>query len=227
MAWKKYKKYIIGIIIALIVWCFSIFCAVFLLKKINFRVDEIQEKITKQENEKKKMQEMPKFQNQNELIKEKESSIPVLFSKDNAVTLIEKLENLAQETNNQIEIQLSDDISGDRPKSTASNEKNSKEKTKDTSIMGNLPSQNYLDIKVKLTGDYDGFVEFLNKIENLDYYSDVVSLQIIAKDEASEQTQANPFLNSGIGKAQSDSGSNKNNQKETISNIEILYYIQK
>lgn len=214
MIWKKYKKYIIGIVIIMIIWALSIFCLVFLFKKINSKISEIQEKIISQENEKNRLAEIPKFQDQNDLIQQKESTIPALLSKDDAVTLIEKLESLATETNNQIDIQLINNVS--QTVKTPS-------KNKDVSILGNLPSSNYLDMKIKLTGDYNSLVNFISKVENLDYYSDVVSVQVDIGDNSQPQSSVTPFSNSTNG---SNNSNPPINQGGTVSSVEIVYYIQ-
>lgn len=182
-----------------------------LLGGINKVRDQIQEEILKQEIIRQQLGELPKIQEQYEMLIKKESVVDVLFDKNNAVTLIEKLEGLAQSGNNKIEISVQD-----KPKSTQENKSSqslSKKKDTEKELVEYLPSQDYLQMKITITGSYNSIVDFIKKLESFEYYCDITSIQIKQAESDNKQVAdigvANPF----------DSNHAMENQ-EVVENIE-------
>jgi hypothetical protein len=161
-----------------------------LIRKIEAKNSKIQEIISDQEMKKEKIMQIPALKNQFEMVVKDEERIDIFLSRDNLVGLIEKIEKVSEETGNKIKIELSEEQLD--KKNTKS--KKDAEKGKTSSI--NLPSDNYIKMKMTLSGDYAGLLNFINKIENADYYSDIISFKITDNLKNSGNSSGNPFSSS-------------------------------
>ncbi|EKE18962.1 MAG: hypothetical protein ACD_9C00184G0001 [uncultured bacterium] len=146
--------------------------------RINTIKDQIQEEEMKQEVVRRQISELPKIQSQYETLKTGDLS-DVLLDKEKAVILIEKLEKIAENTGNSIVIKVEESVV--ETKKTSSKNKPVAEAT----IFDDLPSSDYLRLKITLTGEYDSVVNFIKAIESFEYYCDIVGIQISKNDEES------------------------------------------
>lgn len=175
---KKFiqKQREILIVVAYVGFVFAlVYIVIFpLLGKIGDVSDAIQKDILNQEIVKQRLNEIPKMQEQFGLLEKNEEILDVLFEKNNAVQLIEKLEKVAQETQNQISITMQEQVN--TQKNTLKVEK--KNERGENVIVASLPSENYLQMKIAVEGSYGSIVNFIDSLENLEYYCDILSLQI-------------------------------------------------
>ncbi len=51
-------------------------------------------------------------------------------------------------------------------------------------VLGSLPSQEYLQMKIELKGDYNSIIKFIDFLENLEYYCDIVAIQMRNADSS-------------------------------------------
>ncbi|MDD5396979.1 MAG: hypothetical protein PHW24_02860 [Candidatus Moranbacteria bacterium] len=149
-----------------------------LLARIGDKSNQIQEDSLKQESLRKHLAELPNIEQQYKKLEGNSDAVDILLDKGNAVILIEKLEKLADDTGNKIAISVTPSVA-DQPKASA------KDKAKvDESIVGKLPSQNYLQMKITLVGEYDSITNFIRLLENFEYYADITSIQLTQNDSA-------------------------------------------
>lgn len=170
---KKQKEYIALALFLIMIFGLLHFVVIPLLGKIDGIKNVMEEATLKQEIKKQRLEELPKIREQYSEIENQQEKIEVLLSKKQAVALIERLEKLAQDTGNKISISIQEDA----PKKSApigSLKKDSPE----TTLVDSLPSKNYLRLKIILLGDYSGIFRFISSLETLEYYSDIVSINI-------------------------------------------------
>lgn len=187
---KKNKNWLIVAVYFFAIAAIYSFLARPLIRKIEAKNSKIQEIISDQEMKKEKIMQIPALKNQFEMVVKDEERIDIFLSRDNLVGLIEKIEKVSEETGNKIKIELSEEQLD--KKNTKS--KKDAEKGKTSSI--NLPSDNYIKMKMTLSGDYAGLLNFINKIENADYYSDIISFKITDNLKNSGNSSGNPFSSS-------------------------------
>ena len=193
-----------------------------LLSKIEGINNQIQEESMKQEIVKQQLEELPKIQQQYEALQKNEGFIDVLLDKNNAVTLIEKLENLAQDSGNKIEISIQN---SSLPENVAVVTTNTN--TDDTLIKA-LPSADYLQLHILLTGDYNKIVNFISRLENMEYYSDITGIEIKQSDVTDNTGVTNPFnLNSVTDSNKISSESNQGDQGNLEATIDVVFYTKK
>lgn len=152
-----------------------------LLSRISDTNDQIQQEIIKQEGLTLYLEQLPTIEKQYETLSSSSNLKNVLLDKEKAVVLIEKLEKLAEKTNNKITIAVQESAA---PVKKAVDKKAAP--VADTLAAG-LPSQDYLQLKITLTGDYSGVVNFISALEKFEYYSDVTSIQINKETLAAAQ----------------------------------------
>ncbi|EKD58247.1 MAG: hypothetical protein ACD_56C00165G0002 [uncultured bacterium] len=149
--------------------------------------DRIQEEQIKQESSRKQLNDLPKIQEQYATLQN--SNIDgILLDKDDAVILIEKLEQLASQSGNDISITVQEQT----------NQKTTNTKAKkgaESAPIIELPSANYLSLKIVLNGDLNTIGRFIKMLESFEYYCDVMDMQIknMKEASASKSGTTNPF----------------------------------
>lgn len=184
--WKKYKLWL-SIAIYLSLTVVSFFFAVSpLLRDIREKSDEIQKIKIDNEINQGRIAKLPEMRGLHVIFEQESNNLNVVLDQSSSVDFIKKLELLAQETGNKISFKI-DDNSGSSKNDKANAAK--KEKKDSESISDNLSSDSYLSMEVTLEGKYENFTSFLYKIENLDYYVNVLSLSLIKEtiDQTSGQ----------------------------------------
>lgn len=190
-----------------------------LFKAINSKNTKIQETLADQESKKERLEELPRLREQFEMVENEEGKMIELFGEDRAVELIEKMEKTAETTGNKIAIE----VPGEKDKTGRPKAKVSKEESE---LHTKLPGKDYLEMIVKLEGDYNQLLNFLEKIEEAELYSDVISLEISAKQEA-------PSGSSELGVVYPASGSKAGQERAVAgepalaSAIGIVFYVKK
>jgi hypothetical protein len=188
--------------------------------------NKIQETIVGEENKKKRLGELSKLSEQYDKVVKDEEKLLILIGEEKAVEVIERIERVAQETGNEVIIEV---ISADE-KAKATKGKSSDGEEKEQSIYDDLPSDSYLKFKAKLKGDYNDLLNFIEKIENLEYYADITDFQM--------ESVIDPLTNK-VKEAQSDSSTAENQKseeedaQETVpeknivnSSVTIIFYLK-
>jgi hypothetical protein len=218
--WRKQKQNILILGLPIL-----IFAAVFLLiipqkEKINKQAEDVQKMIADHEAREKKISELERMRQQYDLIKINDGNMGVLFSSDRVVEVIEKLEKIAQESENIIFIEIEDEAKKTAIKTT--------EKDKNEEILRPL-SEDYIKMNIRLEGSYRNLVEFINKIENADYYADISSVQTTVKKPISAG-QSSSFINPFTADINTDPEKKEEKIKDergdviVYSNIGVVFY---
>ncbi len=169
---KDQREYLAVAAFFVILGMLGYFVVLPLLKKIADIKNEIEEGYVIQDIKKQRLAELPKIRQQYLEIGNQQEKMNVLLVKENAVLVIERLEKLAQDTNNKIVISVQE---GNSPKGVFAEVAADKAAT---DLVNSLPSKNYLKLKVSLLGGYEDLLKFLSSLETLEYYSDIVGINI-------------------------------------------------
>lgn len=190
-----------------------------LLSKIEEANNQIQEESMKQEIIKQQLGELPKIQQQYDALQENEGSVDILLDKDNAVTLIEKLETLADNCGDKIEISVQNSqLQKNIVVATI------KTSTEDT-LINALPSTDYLQMQIVLTGNYNEAIDFIRKLESMEYYSDITGIKIKQNEQTIDVGVANPFSSNSTTDVQKIS--DKSNLENIETTLNVVFYTKK
>ncbi len=221
--WKKQNQSIL--IFGLpIVGLFIVFFLIIPQKKnIDDKTNEIQKMIARHEDKSKKISEIDKMRQQYELIEKNAENMGVVFFSEKVVEVIEKIERIAEETENKISIEIDEgkEDKEDKKKSTDSKKQNETLKP---------ATENYITVKIRLEGSFRSLLEFVNKIEKFDYYADIFSLQTTINKPASASysgSYANPFVGGSEAPKEKEIEKLTNEQGERIiySTLDVLFYM--
>jgi hypothetical protein len=190
---SKQSEIVAILVYAGVVACLGYFFIVPLIGRIGDKSNQIQEDSLKQESARKHLAELPNIEQQSKKLQENGDSVDILLDKNNAVVLIEKLEKLADSTGNKITISVLQD-SVVQPSTPVAK---SKTKAVDT-LIGGLPSQNYMQMKIILVGEYNSIRNFMRLLENFEYYNDVIDIQIVQSDTVSSSAGAGSASTGGM-----------------------------
>jgi hypothetical protein len=211
--WKKYKIQIVlaGYVFTLGVFIYGGIFAV--VKNIKNGAAEIQKKIIDNEIDKKNLAKIPQLMNDYEIFSSQENNLKVILQKESEIEFIKSLEDLARETGNEISLKLIEEESS----SIKNIQVKSKTKEKNVkNIESNLPYKNYITIQLELKGKYPELMGFIQKLENIGYYTNIVSFDLTKEEDQAEKESNNPFVESG------DTSVSEENNNEEIQKKEIL-----
>jgi len=139
------------------------------IRGIVYNSDEIQKKRIDNEINQKGIEKIPEMDKLMELFQQKKNNLEILLNAGEEVNFFKHIESLALETGNGIEIKISENENS-QPKKD--------KKTKDISILGNLPYAKYTLMELTLFGNYENLLKFLGKLEKNDKYVNVIGLDI-------------------------------------------------
>jgi len=197
--WENYKEVFILLAYAAFLIGLFVFIAKPLFSQIQEKRKYAEEKAVEKEITDKKIKELPQLKEKMAVIQQEEAKLNVFFSQENALPLIEKIETLAAETGNGIKIEIISE--GGSSKDDA---RKNKDKDKEA-IMSNLPGANFIIVRLSLSGDFNSAARFIQKIENFDYFSDIISIKMSRIDRGDSRDR----LKSGSGFFNSNAGENE------------------
>lgn len=187
--WRKYKIHLIIIAYLFSVGAVYFFAVKPLVLKIGEENDRIQGVLADQENRQEKIARIPVFKNQFEKIKSEEDRIKISLTGDTVVDLIKRIENISETTGNEVKIEVAPDQAN--KKTPVKSKKDDGKSSKD--LISGLPGEKYITISITAQGDYENMINFVRKLENMDYYSDIISFKITKTKENAALSSANPF----------------------------------
>lgn len=152
-----------------------------LIESIKKNSDEIQKVKIDREINQEKISKLPEMKSGYAAYEQEKSNLDVILDQNNSVDFIKKVELLAEETGNNISLSIADNPD---PSKNAKDAKTGKKNPEN--IIDNLPSDKYISMKMTLEGNYESFIRFLYKLENLDYHVNVISFDL-SKESASEE----------------------------------------
>jgi len=210
--WKKYKEYIVSVLFFVVLILVYIFIVRPLAAKIGENTDEIQKKIADRTVYEEKTKNLTKIKEQAEIYRKNEDYVKnVLARQDQVVELVEELEKLAKDTGNEIKIEINEE----------KKEKDKKAKKDEESIK--LPSENYLQMKILVYGKYRDIFNFIKKLENINFWNDIISLNITKRETSqfSRPDNVSIFENPG-----GINPSNEQASKNVTAVMEAVFYLE-
>lgn len=205
--WKKYNIWIIGgvfLAAVLLAWFFVVLPIKGNIKKNS---DEIQKKIIDNNIYKERAQKIPEMEKTQATFEGNKNNLKIFLNGSSEVDFIKKIESVAEETGNRITLKIEE----------SANQKTDKKDEND--IKNALPGNNkYVAMQISLEGNYENLFNFMRKLENINYYVNIISLNL---SKAIVQKEASPFASTD---AEKTSG---NIEKEIIkSNLEAIVYLE-
>jgi hypothetical protein len=223
--WRKYKLWISLLSYAAAVVLLLFFLVNPLIQKIKQKSEEIQKRTVDNEINLARISKLPEMKNVHETFVQEEPNLNIIVDSSREVDFIEKLETLAEETGNKIELKILENYTDQNASKSPAV---SKGKNIADEIRASLPYGKYLVVQVSLEGNYDNFLNFIYKLENFDYYVNVLSISL--GKQAQENTQesgSDPFTPSNANTGGSPDAKSKIIPKETLkSSINIAAYIK-
>jgi hypothetical protein len=183
--WRKNNEAIMIIVFLIVLGVSVKFVILPLYHSVNSERDSIQKEILLQQSKKDRIQKIPDYKKQTESILKNKKQFDVFISEKNALTLIERIEAVAQKCGVEIKIEIAEKtISApvQKKKDGADKKKEGEIKT----LVEELPADDYMSLKILTTGDFKGVYSFLKKMEAMDYMSDVISFSIRQAQEEDE-----------------------------------------
>jgi Tfp pilus assembly protein PilO len=214
---KKHKIVLIVTAYFVAVGLVSLFFAWPMMKEVREKNNELQTKMVDQEIKKDRLAKLSSIREQFEMVKNQEGAVNISLNKENVVSLVEKLEKISDDTGNKIKIELFDEQS-EKKKSAQAKKANNDEKI----IIENLPSDKYIMINISLKGGYGSFMNFLKKLENMEYYADVVSVKVSKNSDSQNVSASNPFETNPI----SENAPSEDGKNDVLSTISAVFYLE-
>lgn len=136
-----------------------------------------------QANRESRTKELPQLRERYNRILENEQKFDTMVSHDQTVPFIEHIESLAHDTGVDITITNQDQpAQKKKPQASASGDSDNPspggKKKKDDTLIGNLPLNAYMSLRLTVHGAYPKVAEFLYHLEALPYAIDVVAIDI-------------------------------------------------
>jgi hypothetical protein len=245
--WRKYKIVISIGAFLLIAPPLFYWTTLFALEKIQSKADKIQEKIIDANLDKLKIEKIPKMEEVDAEFEKNKDSVGIILDSSSKVDFIRYIESLSEETNNEIEIKVLNENQNSplaKEKARLAAEEEARLTKKDNpgkkdisgeekkSIEDQLLYKKYISVQIDLTGDYDGFLNFVHKLENNKYYMNILSFnlqKIFVSEEDSIKNQN--YSSNGIflsPTSEMDVGETEDDKGEPIlkSSLNIIVYME-
>lgn len=209
--WRKYNLWISAAVFLAAVFLIWFFVMSPLRKSIEANADEIQKKNIDSDIYKERVQKIPEMEKMQTTFDANRNNLKIFLNGSSEVDFIKKIESVAEETGNRITLKIEEN--------TDQKTKKTDEKKDETDIKNALPGNNkYVTIQISLEGNYENLFNFIRKLENINYYVNVISLDL-NKDIV--EKEANPFTSADAKKT------GGNIEKEVIkSNLEAIVYLE-
>lgn len=218
--WKKNKLQLsicIYLAMAILIYIVVVMPLILRIKEIS---NETQKMIVDEEINRSKISKLSDMREIHEAIRRNEDNFNIMIDSSQEVGFIKKLEALAESTGNKIEIKIDESNAGEN---SSKNTKSSKAKLAED-IMNILPHDRYLLIQLSLEGNYQGLMEFIYKLENFDYYVNVVSISLMKDVKERAREVSNDIFSSSSALDKKNTNGTENILK---SNIALVAYIKK
>ncbi len=202
-----------------------------LLNKVIDNSDGIQKKNIEQQIKKNRLSEFPQMEKTWGIYLSSKKKLDVILDNKGEVKFIEKLESMAQSTNNGIALKIGNFYNAQNPRKVI--QTSLKKGAVKKGILDTVPYKSYLRVEINLQGNYQGLVDFIYRLENNNYYINIISLKSEKKTVAKNGDKLND-LGTGLFQAtstviNSNNSSKKVPEKKNIlkTKLNVLVYIKK
>jgi len=216
--WKKYNIWISSTLFLVLAGGLVWFVILPLEKNIRASADNIQITAIDDSLNQARIAKIPEMEKAEAAFTENKNNLDIMLNSDNEVDFIKSLESLAQETNNKIDLKIEDNT----PVSPAT----APGKKDPDDIRANLPYDSYLSFQINLQGKYGDALNFIHKLENMNYYVNVISFSMAkgSVDLSSSDTAVSPF---GSGSAAQGTDMQPQSIPVLKSSLEAVVYLHK
>ena len=222
--WKKYKEIVVLFAYMALLAAMYIFVVKPLFLAIEEKKNYSEKMAVDQEIAQKKINDIPEIKEKMEAVNRMREELDVFFNQENALSLIERLESLSVETGNDITIEIIAE-NGSQTKSDVK-----KIKGKETvGVVADLPGENFLMMRLSLVGGFDSTLDFMRRLENMNYFSDVISLKMSSYDKSSSISSSGSvgaiFGGDTVGKTEEAEYSNVDKYENPLRVVlEVVFY---
>lgn len=221
---EKYKIYLAissYLIFSFILFHWGIFPY---LKKMQQKSDDIQAKLIDNEMSESRLKKIPDMEDAYNEYEKNKVAFDVMLDSNNEVSFIKKIEDIASKTGNEIALRVIDvEMNKNEKRAIA---RGQEEKPIDDS----LNHKDFLKMEITLKGNYVGLVNFVNKLENLSSYVNVLSIDSKKETKSEENSGRYSTVGSLFGSLKSEeSQSSREGEKgeHIMSVLNIAVYIKK
>lgn len=214
-----------------------------ILSTIQVKKDDVQKLSVTREYRESQLQRLPDLESQHALIKERESDLDIILTKDRLVEFIEALEQLAADEQVAIEIESRDNAFleskmtiaakkepakpvavADADEPAAEPAKKGPAASKETGLIGEFPLKKFLKLTLTVSGEYISLARYLHQLETLPYALDVVSLDIKSQPEDGDTPLPDAGVLNPFGIPVTPSEGSENHVLDAV--FEMIVYMQ-
>jgi hypothetical protein len=200
------------------------FGAAFMVKDIKDKSDEIQRSLIDIQIQDKRIDKIPEMENINAEIQENKKALDVIYSSDEEVSLINKLESLGEETGNKVNLSVNEQaIMNEKNVKKTTTKKNNEEK----SITDSLAYGNYLSMQISLEGDYAGLVNYMHRLENMNRYVNIISIESKKVNGEERKNMTTNIFDESRAETGNDQRDSEDDKETIVSTLNIIIYTQK
>ena len=222
----KYRLYISIAAYFTVAVVISYFGIQTLVNMINDNANSYQKKLVDEDSRKKRLSDLPRLKEQYEMIGQEGKRTDLLLNKDATIDLIKHIEEIGSQTGNSVKIQIDEKLSNFGIEGDKKAIKKDPKKDKGELLLDQFSEFKYLDVKLMVEGKYNNIANFIKKLENIEYHSDIIVVSL-KKPENSENINSSSGL-FGVA-APSESGSQTENLRDSDlldGNIEAIFYLK-
>jgi len=187
--WKDKKLLAAFWVEILLIFLLAYFVFLPLVKGLVNKADKIQETKIDQELLSARLLKIGEARSEHQKISSGIQKMDVLLGPEEEVAFFKELEQIAGNTRNEISFKIIEETKKDGGAASVATviEKEKKE------MLDKLSYKNYFVLQINLKGDYSGLVNFLHKLENLNHYLTIVSVdaQKVKETQAGELAPSN------------------------------------
>jgi hypothetical protein len=200
------------------------FGAAFMIKDIKDKSDEIQRSLIDIQIQDKRIDKIPEMESINAEIQENKKALDVIYSSDEEVSLINKLESLGEETGNKVNLSVNDQaVMNEKNVKKTTTKKNNEEK----SITDSLAYGNYLSMQISLEGDYVGLVNYMHRLENMNRYVNIISIESKKMNGEERKNITTNIFDESRAETGNDQRDSEEDKETIVSTLNIIIYTQK
>lgn len=175
---KKYKLWIVAIAYLAVAGLALVFIVAPLRDRTFKLAENLQRSKVDGEMNQIKIARISETEKQRKYFQEKTSWLDGFLDYNEEMDFIKKLEALSEETGNKIALKIEEPLLKTEKKVTGKTSEEEDDNKKKEDIISTLPYPKYIILRISLQGNYDGLFQFIQKLENFDYYVNITSLQL-------------------------------------------------
>ncbi|MFZ2192758.1 MAG: hypothetical protein WAV31_00755 [Candidatus Moraniibacteriota bacterium] len=226
--YKKYKSLVYIFVFIVFAIPLFYFVTTLLFKNIQSRADKIQEKIIDNSLEKQKIEKIPQMEEINAEFEKNKDAINSILNVSENVGFIEYIEKLAENTGNEITIEMIDSNGNTKVNTKVSSKSlSSKGKEVEKSLEEKLTYRNYFSMQINLTGDYPKLLNFVHKLENSQNYVNIIALNVKKDLEDKAESLGDELKVGDIFRVPKNSNQDESSQKDNFvlkSSLTVIVY---